>query len=350
VTRRVLLAGLVSAPLVRTAGAQTLAEPASARDCAPSAGWRRRYHGRIVFGKLGEMFGQQFVIENRSGAGGTIAERVAAKADRRPGTASARAPRKIIRRLGFARAYFRAGRSISICAGPRLHATRCAGRALHRLARPSRLRACVLVQGNAHGFDSRVLLDALDRYPKRLRGVAITDTRVAPATLRDWHRLGMRGLRFHLFSDAGRPGYVRGVGLDVFEVFRAAMCDLGWVMQVFCDWRLMGEMAARLRDISKEMPVIVDHMLNIPAARGLEDPNFQALLRLVRDGHAYVKVSAAYRLSDRFPDYPDAVPRRAAARQSGAADVGHRLAASVDSGRDHARRRAFARLVSRVDV
>jgi predicted TIM-barrel fold metal-dependent hydrolase len=166
----------------------------------------------------------------------------------------------------------------------------------------------VLVQGNAHGFDNRVLLDALDRYPKRLRGVAITDTRVAPATLRDWHRLGMRGLRFHLFSDAGRPGYVRGVGLDVFEVFRAAMCDLGWVMQVFCDWRLMGEMAARLRDISKEMPVIVDHMLNIPAARGVEDPNFQALLRLVGDGHAYVKVSAAYRLSDRFPDYPDARP------------------------------------------
>lgn len=166
----------------------------------------------------------------------------------------------------------------------------------------------VLVQGNAHGFDNRVLLDALDRYPKRLRGVAITDTRVAPAALRDWHRLGMRGLRFHLFSDAGRPGYVRGVGLDVFEVFRAAMCDLGWVMQVFCDWRLMGEMAARLRDISKEMPVIVDHMLNIPAARGVEDPNFQALLRLVGDGHAYVKVSAAYRLSDRFPDYPDARP------------------------------------------
>jgi len=166
----------------------------------------------------------------------------------------------------------------------------------------------VLVQGNAHGFDNRVLLDALDRYPKRLRGVAITDTRVAPATLRDWHRLGMRGLRFHLFSDAGRPGYVRGVGLDVFEVFRAAMCDLGWIMQVFCDWRLMGEMTARLRDISKEMPVIVDHMLNIPAARGVGDPNFQALLRLVGDGHAYVKVSAAYRLSDRFPDYPDAKP------------------------------------------
>src|SRR5512138_864070 len=123
----------------------------------------------------------------------------------------------------------------------------------------------VLVQGNAHGFDNRVLLDALERHPQRLRGVAITDPRIAHATLRDWHKLGMRGLRFHLFSDLGRPGYVRGVGLDVFGVFRPTMRKLGWVMQVFCDWRLMGEMAATLRTVSREMPVIVDHMLNIPA-------------------------------------------------------------------------------------
>ena len=106
----------------------------------------------------------------------------------------------------------------------------------------------VIVQGNAHGYDNRVLLDALTRYPHRLRGVAITDTRVKPETLRDWHRLGMRGLRFHLFSDAGKPGYVRGVGLDVFEVFRKVMAELGWVMQIFCDWRLMQELSPRLRE------------------------------------------------------------------------------------------------------
>src|SRR3712207_6805405 len=36
----------------------------------------------------------------------------------------------------------------------------------------------VIVQGNAHGYDNRVLLDALARAGSRLRGVAITDTRV----------------------------------------------------------------------------------------------------------------------------------------------------------------------------
>ena len=85
----------------------------------------------------------------------------------------------------------------------------------------------VIVQGNAHGFDNSVVLDALARFPDRFRGVAITDTRVAPATLREWHTLGMRGLRFHLFPPGGKPTMVRGVGLDVFEVFRPMMRELG---------------------------------------------------------------------------------------------------------------------------
>jgi predicted TIM-barrel fold metal-dependent hydrolase len=116
----------------------------------------------------------------------------------------------------------------------------------------------------------------------------------------------MRGLRFHLFSQAGRPGYIRGVGLDVFEVFRPAMRELGWVMQVWCDWRTMTDVAATLRDIARELPVVVDHMLNIPAERGVNDPSFQSLLRLVGEGDLHVKLSGAYRLSSQFPDYADA--------------------------------------------
>lgn len=164
----------------------------------------------------------------------------------------------------------------------------------------------VAVQGNAHGYDNRVLLDALARYPKRLRGVAITDTRIPPATLRDWHRKGMRGLRFHIFPDDERPSYVRGVGLGVFEEFRKVMRALGWVTQVFCSWRMIAEVAPRLREISKEMPVVVDHYGMLPAVRGVDDPNFQALLRLVGDGDVHVKVSAPYRLSAQHPDYADA--------------------------------------------
>jgi 2-pyrone-4,6-dicarboxylate lactonase len=164
----------------------------------------------------------------------------------------------------------------------------------------------LVVQGNAHVYDNSVVLDALTRFPLRLRGVAITDTRIKPEVLRDWHERGMRGLRFHLFPR--QPNYIRGVGLDVFEVFRKTMTELGWVVQFFCDHRMLASTAAALRDISRDMAVIVDHLGMVPAALGVGDPNFQALLRLVGNGHAYVKLSAVYRLSTQFPDYPDARP------------------------------------------
>jgi predicted TIM-barrel fold metal-dependent hydrolase len=164
----------------------------------------------------------------------------------------------------------------------------------------------LIVQGNAHGYDNRVLLDALERFPQRLRGIAITDTRIKPEMLRDWHKAGMRGLRFHLFPQ--KPSYVRGVGIEVFEVFRKAMAELGWVMQIFCDPGMMQDLAPKLREIAREMPVIVDHYMMIPAARGVNDPHFQALLKLVGDGYAYVKVSAPYRVSAQFPDYADVRP------------------------------------------
>jgi predicted TIM-barrel fold metal-dependent hydrolase len=164
----------------------------------------------------------------------------------------------------------------------------------------------LVVQGNAHGYDNRVVLDAISRYPQRLRGIAITDTRIAPATLREWHKLGMRGLRFHLLAQ--KAGYVRGVGLDVFEVFRKTLAELGWVMQIFCDGRVLHDTAPKLREIARDMPVIVDHYGMVDAARGVDEPDFQALLKLAGDGHVHVKVSAAYRMSKLFPDYADAQP------------------------------------------
>ena len=199
----------------------------------------------------------------------------------------------------------------------------------------------VIVQGNAHGYDNRVVLDALDRHGPRVRGVAITDTRIAPATLRDWHRRGMRGLRFHVFSAAGKPGYVRGVGLDVFEIFRPVMRELGWVMQLWCDWRVLPDLAGKLREIAAELPVVIDHMLNIPAARGTRRPGVPGAPSPRRRGpRARQAVGAVSPLREisrlcrraRFP-------RRAGARQSRTPALGHRLAASADRRRRHAGRR-----------
>jgi predicted TIM-barrel fold metal-dependent hydrolase len=75
---------------------------------------------------------------------------------------------------------------------------------------------------------------------------------------------------------------------------------------VWCDWRVLPEAAGALRAAAADMPVVIDHMLNMPAERGVNDHAFQALLRLVGDGHVHAKVSAPYRASSHYPDYPDA--------------------------------------------
>jgi len=81
-TRRTMLATLAAAPFVRAAGAETPwpSKPVRVMVPYPPAGGADTT-GRIVFGKLGELLGQQFVVENRGGAGGTIGEAVVAKAD-----------------------------------------------------------------------------------------------------------------------------------------------------------------------------------------------------------------------------------------------------------------------------
>ena len=85
-TRRRVLQGAgaaIAAPLVgKTAAAEAAwpARPVRVIIPYPPAGGADTT-GRILFAKLGEKLGQNFVIDNRGGAGGTIGEAVAAKAD-----------------------------------------------------------------------------------------------------------------------------------------------------------------------------------------------------------------------------------------------------------------------------
>jgi tripartite-type tricarboxylate transporter receptor subunit TctC len=90
ITRRRLLAG--AAGVAGAAGAAALARSAAAQADWPSRpvkvvvpyppGGGADTVSRILFQKLSEMLGQQFVIDNRGGAGGTIGAAQAAKAER----------------------------------------------------------------------------------------------------------------------------------------------------------------------------------------------------------------------------------------------------------------------------
>ena len=81
-TRRTVMAALAAAPFATPAIAQAAwpNRPVRVMVPYPPAGGADTT-ARIVYGKVSQILGQQFVIENRGGAGGTIGEAVIAKAD-----------------------------------------------------------------------------------------------------------------------------------------------------------------------------------------------------------------------------------------------------------------------------
>jgi tripartite-type tricarboxylate transporter receptor subunit TctC len=81
ISRRASLAGMAAAPFIRRANAQGSwpTRPVQVMVPYPPAGGADTT-ARILYAKVGTILGQQFVIENRGGAGGTIGEAAIAKA------------------------------------------------------------------------------------------------------------------------------------------------------------------------------------------------------------------------------------------------------------------------------
>jgi len=57
-----------------------------------------------------------------------------------------------------------------------------------------------------------------------------------------------------------------------------------------------------------KLPVVIDHMGNVDGKLGANQPGVQQMCKLLAEGKIWVKVSGAYRVSEQYPDYPDARP------------------------------------------
>src|SRR5260370_19328839 len=166
----------------------------------------------------------------------------------------------------------------------------------------------VLVQGRADGRDNSARVDAVARRPDRLRGVAVADADVSPADLREWNRIGVRGLRFNHFFRDGQLHYRGGVPLSAARTLAPVMAELGWHLQLWIDVKDLPQTIPVLKPLG--LPVVIDHMGRTDAPAGIATASFQSLLRAVGEGWCWAKLSGAHRLSRDAPDYTDARPFR----------------------------------------
>lgn len=168
-----------------------------------------------------------------------------------------------------------------------------------RLMKHLGLAHAVLVQPSFYGFDNSALLDTLAADPGRFRGVVVAAPDVDDAILRDWRRLGVRGIRVNLRN----PG---GLSLADIAAFGDRIHALGWHIQLQIDLDALGDLDDLLR--RTRVPFVLDHFGFPDVGQGVQGAGFNRLLRAVEGGRLWVKLSGPYRVSRQETEYPDLLP------------------------------------------
>jgi 2-pyrone-4,6-dicarboxylate lactonase len=156
----------------------------------------------------------------------------------------------------------------------------------------------VLIQVSVHGQDNTLMLNTLQSYPDRLRGVVVPALGLPDAQYQSMKDAGVVGLRLNVLYGGG------GVSLAQLADYDALARDWGWHIQFLLDARELPTLYPQLGKLRST--IVIDHMGHIPTSVGVDSDGFQALLTLVKNG-AWVKVSGAYRLSADEPPYRDTI-------------------------------------------
>jgi 2-pyrone-4,6-dicarboxylate lactonase len=148
----------------------------------------------------------------------------------------------------------------------------------------------VIIQPSPYGLDNSRTLDAMAESRIPMRAVLVLDPAVSEADLDRCHALGVRGVRLNLIFKAG-------AALSAAERLADKIRDLDWHMQFLADVSTFDNLPGLVDRL--QLPVVFDHLGHVPALKATDDPGFQALLALVREGRAWVKLSGGYRVTSR---------------------------------------------------
>jgi 2-pyrone-4,6-dicarboxylate lactonase len=150
------------------------------------------------------------------------------------------------------------------------------------------LSRAVFVTPTAHGYDNRVILDAIAKMGSSARGIANIDSSFDAKSLQALAEGGIRGARFHLMKD--RPGSEEHLSEHLPVLQR-----LGWVLDLHVD---PVDLIAHERFI-RAIPTVtvIDHMARVRGSDGLRQPAFTLLLDLIKDDRFWVKICSFDKIS-----------------------------------------------------
>jgi predicted TIM-barrel fold metal-dependent hydrolase len=143
----------------------------------------------------------------------------------------------------------------------------------------------VIVQPSTYAVDNRCLVAALKEFGKAARGVAVVNTSVTDAELKELNTAGVRGIRFNLAQGGGTTW-------EMVEPLAKRVAPLGWHLQIQAE----GPAILAHKDLLNRVPcpLVFDHLAHVPEPDGIKSPVFAMIAGMMHQGKGWVKLSGFY--------------------------------------------------------
>jgi predicted TIM-barrel fold metal-dependent hydrolase len=161
----------------------------------------------------------------------------------------------------------------------------------------------VFIQPSVYGADNRAMLAALAQAGDRFRGVAVVGESVTDSELEKLHAAGVRGVRINVVDVAEAKGVIPMAPL---KRMAERIKPLGWHVEFL----MHADEFPNLDGLFADFPVdiVLGHLGYMRTDKGMDAPGFQALLRLMRAGRCWVKLTGPSRITTTVMPYPDVTP------------------------------------------
>lgn len=151
----------------------------------------------------------------------------------------------------------------------------------------------VLVQPSVYGTDNTAMLDAMKVAGKNFRGVSVVADDISETELKRLHDAGVRGVRVNIVDVPNRkPGTLPMAAL---KKLAQKVKPFGWHMEFLAHVDEFPDLDNMLDGFPVD--TVYGHLGYMKTDKGIAHPGFQALLRLMKAGKAWVKLTGPYRIS-----------------------------------------------------
>lgn len=147
----------------------------------------------------------------------------------------------------------------------------------------------VLVQPSFLGTNNQTMLNAIQQYPERLKGIAVVQHTTAFDELVQLKEQGIVGVRLNLFG-LNPPT----LNTAEWQMFLRNVESLNWQVEVHAPPKYLVLLLPQLSEYN--LNVVIDHFGRVERVKGINDPDYQKFLSLLNVKQHWIKVSGFYRL------------------------------------------------------